>query len=42
MVKETKFKGLSGAYVMHKDTFDLWWEWVQKPLDSQLTIDADP
>jgi hypothetical protein len=25
----------------HKDAFDLWWEWVEKPLDSPLTIDAD-
>jgi hypothetical protein len=25
---------------MHKDAFDLWWEWAEKPLDSMLTIDA--
>jgi hypothetical protein len=24
-----------------KDAFDLWWEWAQKPLDSDLTIPAD-
>ena len=24
-----------------KDAFDLWWEWAEKPLDSQLTIDAE-
>jgi hypothetical protein len=23
-----------------KDAFDLWWEWVEKPLDSPLTIPA--
>jgi hypothetical protein len=23
-----------------KDAFDLWWEWAQKPLDSDLTIPA--
>ena len=28
---------------MHKDAFDLWWEWAEKPVDSMLTIDArDP
>jgi len=25
---------------MHKDAFDLWWEWAEKPVDSMLTIDA--
>ena len=25
---------------MHKDAFDLWWEWAEKPVDSTLTIDA--
>src|SRR5258708_15472073 len=25
----------------NKDAFDLWWEWVEKPLDSPLTIDAE-
>jgi hypothetical protein len=25
---------------MHKDAFDLWWEWADKPLDSPLMIDA--
>jgi hypothetical protein len=24
----------------NKDAFDLWWEWAQKPLDSELTIPA--
>jgi hypothetical protein len=24
-----------------KDTFDLWWEWAEKPVDSMLMIDAD-
>src|SRR3981081_309526 len=24
----------------NKDAFDLWWEWAQKPLDSDLTIPA--
>jgi hypothetical protein len=23
------------------DAFDLWWEWAEKPLDSDLTIPAD-
>jgi len=23
-----------------KDTFDLWWEWAEKPVDSTLPIDA--
>jgi hypothetical protein len=23
-----------------KDAFDRWWEWVEKPLDSPLTIPA--
>ena len=22
-------------------SFDLWWEWAEKPLDSQRTIDAE-
>jgi len=25
---------------MHKGAFDLWREWVEKPIDSMLTIDA--
>ena len=25
---------------MHKDAFDLWWDWAEKPVDSMLTIDA--
>ena len=25
----------------NKDSFDLWWEWAEKPLDSPLTIDAE-
>ena len=25
---------------MIKDTFDRWWEWVEKPTDSELTIPA--
>jgi hypothetical protein len=29
------------GHLMHKDAFDLWWEWAEKPLDSPLTIDAD-
>jgi hypothetical protein len=24
--------------VMAKDAFDRWWEWLEKPADSQLTI----
>jgi hypothetical protein len=24
-----------------KDSFDLWWEWAEKPPDSMLMIDAD-
>ncbi len=24
-----------------KDAFDLWWEWVEKPRESMLMIDAD-
>jgi hypothetical protein len=24
-----------------KDAFDLWWEWVEKPVESTLTIPAD-
>jgi hypothetical protein len=29
-------------YVMNdeKDTFDLWWEWADKPVDNKPTIDA--
>lgn len=23
-----------------KDAFDLWWQWAEKPLDSELTIPA--
>jgi hypothetical protein len=26
--------------MMVKDAFDRWWEWVEKPLDSTLTIPA--
>jgi hypothetical protein len=26
---------------MHKDAFDLWWEWAEKPADSHLTIQAE-
>jgi hypothetical protein len=26
---------------MRKDAFDLWWDWVEKPFDSPLTIDAE-
>jgi hypothetical protein len=26
---------------MAKDAFDRWWEWVEKPADSPLTIPAD-
>jgi hypothetical protein len=25
---------------MAKDAFDRWWEWVEKPVDSPLTIPA--
>ena len=25
---------------MAKDAFDRWWEWVEKPADSPLTIPA--
>jgi len=25
----------------HKDAFDVWWEWEEKPLDSSLRISAD-
>jgi hypothetical protein len=25
----------------NKDTFDQWWEWADKPLDSMLTIPAE-
>ena len=25
---------------MAKDAFDRWWEWVEKPVDSPLTISA--
>src|SRR6266478_4202747 len=25
----------------NKDAFDLWWEWVDEPVDSMLMIDAD-
>ena len=25
---------------MAKDAFDWWWEWVEKPTDSELTIPA--
>ena len=23
---------------MHKDAFDLWWEWAEKPVDSMLRL----
>ncbi|MEH2519012.1 hypothetical protein V1279_004585 [Bradyrhizobium sp. AZCC 1610] len=26
---------------MSRDAFDQWWEWVEKPLDSHLTIPAE-
>jgi hypothetical protein len=26
--------------MMAKDAFDRWWEWAEKPTDSQLTIPA--
>jgi hypothetical protein len=26
--------------MMAKDAFDRWWEWVEKPADSMLTIPA--
>jgi len=25
----------------NRDTFDLWWEWAEKPVDSTLTISAE-
>jgi hypothetical protein len=25
----------------NKDTFNLWWEWAEKPVDSGLTIQAE-
>jgi hypothetical protein len=36
-VRHSFFKGLRG-FVMAKDAFDRWWEWVEKPVDSPLTI----
>jgi hypothetical protein len=30
----------SGAAVM-TNAFDLWWQWTEKPLDSDLTIPAE-
>jgi hypothetical protein len=28
------------GHLMHKDAFDLWWEWADKPVDNKPTIDA--
>lgn len=33
-------KGQGVVLTTNKDAFDLWWEWVEKPVDSMLTIDA--
>jgi hypothetical protein len=30
----------AGRFIMIKDAFDRWWEWVEKPPDSTLTIPA--
>jgi hypothetical protein len=30
-----------GKRKLAEDAFDLWWEWVQKPHESFLMIDAD-
>src|ERR1700726_3096719 len=30
----------AGRFIMIKDVFDRWWEWVEKPPDSTLTIPA--
>jgi hypothetical protein len=34
------FKGHPLGSLMAKDAFDRWWEWVEEPADSPLTIPA--
>jgi bifunctional non-homologous end joining protein LigD len=39
-VRHPFFKGLREESMMVKDAFDRWWEWVEKPAASTLTIPA--